>query len=117
MNKLFPQSLIEQHELNLEQVPYDSNRVQMMQGWTSEEHVREATAHHQKAEDLHMEIQRLQNRIDRFFQKPYLDTKGFKRSRLKHMKGHLIQAFRKATTKTVWHTRQAEKIITSEQNL
>ena len=117
MNTLFPQSPMEQHELNLEDTPYDSNSVHMMQGWTSEEHVREATAHHQKAQDLYLEIQGLQNRIDRFVQKPYLGTKGFKRSRLKNLKGHLTQALREATTKTMWHTRQAEKMITSEQRL
>ena len=94
--------------------PYNYETVRTMQGWSSQDHLLKAKTYHQKSEALDGKIQKLQDRIDRFSQKPYLDTKGFKRASLKVFKDTLVQELHEATTKTAWHKAQAQKIMISE---
>ena len=94
--------------------PYAPDTVKKMVGWSSKDHLMEARAHHQTVETLEQKIQILNDRIDRFNKKPYLDTKGFKRAGLKRIKGNLVQDLREARVKTVWHKEQAEKVMLSD---
>ena len=94
--------------------PYESKMVQQMVNWSSNDHLQEAKVQHQKIQDLENRIGSINERIDRFNKKPYLDTKGFKRSSLKHIKENLVQDLRQATMKTAWHKEQAEKSMFSE---
>ena len=113
MEKLFPES---SQGPDLPKNPYGSQVVRTMQGWSSMDHLAEAKANQQEADTLEMKIQNLQSRIDKYSQKPYLDTKGFKRSGLEILKGNLTQELREATQKTAWHKSQAETIMFSESN-
>ena len=94
--------------------PYNYETVRTMQGWSPQDHLLKAKTYHQRSEVLDGKIQKLQDRIDRFSQKPYLDTKGFKRASLKVLKDTLVQELHEATTKTAWHKAQAKKIMISE---
>ena len=96
--------------------PYGSQMVQTMQGWSSRDHLAEAKTNQQDADTLKKKVQNLQNRIDTYSQKPYLDTKGFKRSGLKILKGNLTKDLREATQKIAWHQSQAKTIMISESN-
>jgi len=101
-------------EVEVGTVPYQNETVKKMVSWSSKDHLKEANAHQQKAVTLEKKIQDLNDRINRLTEKPYLDTKGFKRASLKRIKGNLMQDFRDATTKTVWHKTQAAKTMMSE---
>lgn len=114
MEKLFPKSSPQRQGEALENDPYGPQVVRTMQGWSSMDHLAEAKASQQEADALEKKVQKLQSRIDRFSQKPYLDTKGFKRSGLEILKGNLTQDLREATQKTAWHKSQAETIMISE---
>lgn len=114
INGLFPKSSSKSERYDLEKLPYDSETVRTMQGWDSEAHLLEAKANQQTSENLENKIQKIQDRIDRFNQKPYLDPKGFKRSGLEILKGKLVQDHREADIKTAWHKAQVEKILLSE---
>ena len=116
VNELLHRSSGQKQALNVVATPYQAKTVQAMLGWSSQEHLLESQANHQKAEVLEEKIQKLQDRIDRFSQKPYLDTKGFKRAGLKVLKGNLVQELQEATTKTAWHKEQAKKIMMTESN-
>ena len=111
IDKYLPKS---SHEVELGSNPYAPDMVKTMVGWSSKDHLKEARAYHQKVETLEQKIQNLNDRIDRFNKKPYLDTKGFKRASLKRIKGNLVQDLREATLKTAWHKDQAEKLMLSE---
>jgi hypothetical protein len=114
MENLFPLSFIQQQGFEPDNNPYGPQMVRTMQGWSSKDHLVEAKASQQEADILKKKIQKLQSRIDRFSQKPYLDTKGFKRSGLEILKGNLTQELRETTKKTAWHQSQAKTIMISE---
>lgn len=101
-------------EVKLGSNPYAPEMVKKMVSWSSKDHLMEANAHHQTVETLEQKINKLNDRIDRFNKKPYLDTKGFRRASLKRIKGNVVQDLREATLKTVWHREQAEKVMLSE---
>ena len=96
MKQLLPNSSLEGQGVGSENIPYDSSVVEAMQDWSSTDHLREAHTSQQEATTLEKSLQKLQSRIDRFAQKPYLDTKGFKRSGFKILKGNLTQELREA---------------------
>ncbi|MEX2493532.1 MAG: hypothetical protein WD425_17410 [Nitrospirales bacterium] len=116
MARLSPEESSQQEESALNKNPYDPQVDRTMQGWSSMDHLAEAKVSQQEAAILERRVQKLQNRIDEFSQKPYLDTKGFKRSGLKILKGNLTQELRETTQKTAWHTLQAKTIMLSESN-
>lgn len=94
--------------------PYDPQLVQSMKGWSSMDHLAKARVSQEEAGILKKKVQKLQSRIDKYSQKPYLDTKGFKRSGLEILKGNLTQDLREATQKTAWHQSQAKTVMISE---
>ena len=117
IDKFFPNSSPEQQGLGIGDNPYDSVTVRSMQEWSYKDHLVEARTNQQMADTLEKKLHKLQSRIDRFSQKPYLDTKGFKRSGLETLKGQLTQELREATQKTAWHKSQAKTIMISESKL
>jgi len=116
LNELLPSSSGQEPGMSLVSTPYPAQRVHSMLAWSSQDHLLEAQANHQKAEVLEGKIQKLQDRINRFTQKPYLDPKGFKRASLKVLKENLAQEQEEAATKTAWHNAQAKRILMSESN-
>ena len=104
-------------ETELARNPYDPEMVKKMASWSSTDHLREASTYHQRVKTLEQKKQSLNDRIDRFNQKPYLDTKGLKRDSLRRIKGSLVQDLREAKVRTAWHKAQAEKIMLSESGL
>ncbi|MDT7044056.1 hypothetical protein [Candidatus Nitronereus thalassa] len=111
INQYLPKSST---EVDLGSNPYDSDVVKRMVGWSSQDHLTKAREHQEQIDSLDNKIQNLNDRIERFNKKPYLDTKGFKRDNLKRLKGNLVQDLREATVKTAWHQEQAEKVMFSE---
>jgi chaperonin cofactor prefoldin len=111
IDKYLPKSSV---EVEVGKNPYDSDTVQRMVGWSSQDHLTQAREHHAQIDALGKRIEDLDTRIERFNRKPYLDTKGFKRASLKRIKGNLILDLREATVKTAWHQSQAEKVMLSE---
>ncbi len=97
-------------------IPYDSNTIKVMQGWSSTDHLREANVSEQNMVSVEAKLQKIQSRLDRLAAKPYLDTKGFKRSGLKTLKGRLTQELHEARQKTAWHRSQAQTIMSSESH-
>ena len=116
MEQLLPKSSLQRQGEDRVNNPYGSQVVRTMKGWSSIDHLAEAKASQREADILKEKVQKLQSRIDRFSQKPYLDTKGFKRSGLKILKGNLTKELREATQKTAWHKSQAKTIMISESN-
>lgn len=114
MERLAPEPSFQQQGSDLKKNPYGSQVVRAMQSWSSMDHLVKAKAHQQEAETLEEKIQNLQNQIDTYSQKSYLDTKGFKRSGLEILKGNLTKDFREATQKIAWHKLQAKTTMTSE---
>jgi len=96
--------------------PYDVEKLQSMQTWTVENHVDKAKAAKEKFENLEAKIDELQTKIDKFSQKPYLDTKGFKRQGLRLWKGKLINELRQIADKVVWHETQAHQMLASQDD-
>lgn len=58
--------------------------------------------------EVAQKIQDINDRIERFNKKPYLDPKGFKRASLKRIKGKLIQELRDTTIRTVGNQDKTE---------
>ena len=101
-------------EVKLGSNPYAPQIVKKMVGWTSKDHEREASVHQQTVQTLEQEIQQLNDRIDRYSRKPYLDTKGIRRDNMKRRRGNLVRDLRAATLKTAWHQKQAKQAMVSE---
>ncbi len=97
-------------------IPYDSHTVKVMQGWSSTDHLREANVSEQNMVSVEEKLQKIQSRLDRLAAKPYLDTKGFKRSGLKTLKGRLTQKLHEARQKIAWHRSQAQTIMSSKSH-
>lgn len=116
MERLSPESSFQQQGADLNKNPYGSQVDRTMQGWSFMDHLAEAKANQQEADTLEEKIQNIQHRIDTYSKKPYLDTKGFKRSGLEILKGKLTKDLRSATQKIAWHKLQAKTIMISESN-
>ncbi|WP_454060809.1 hypothetical protein [Candidatus Nitrospira salsa] len=97
-------------------VPYDADKLQTMQSWTAENHVEKVRAAKETFENLEAKIDEIQTKIDKFSQKPYLDTKGFKRQGLRLWKGNLINELRQTADKVVWHENQAHEMLASQDD-
>ncbi|GJL64994.1 MAG: hypothetical protein NPIRA04_36480 [Nitrospirales bacterium] len=97
-------------------VPYNDEKLQSMQAWSVENHVEKAMAAKEKFENLEAQIDEVQTRIDKLTQKPYLDTKGFKRQGLRLWKGKLINELRDVADKVVWHENQAQDMLASQDD-
>ena len=89
--------------------PYDEETIQAMNQWSTESHLIKAQEKVVYSEELKTKIQELQDQFDRLSQRPYLDTKGFKRDGLKRLIGSLQKELQEETAKVVWHTTQAQK--------
>lgn len=94
--------------------PYGDSTTRTMAGWSSKDHLTKAHVYEEQVGTLEKKIHELDDRIDRFREKPYLDTKGFRRANLRLLRGHLIHDLREATQKVVWHEKQAKKIMLSD---
>lgn len=94
--------------------PYDEETIQAMNQWSSENHLSKAQEKVVYSAELKTRIQRLQDRLDRFSKRPYLDSKGFKRNSLKRLMGSLKQELREETAKLAWHKTQAEQTMMSQ---
>ncbi|GJL57081.1 MAG: hypothetical protein NPIRA02_42130 [Nitrospirales bacterium] len=94
--------------------PYHVEKHQAMDAWSAENHVEKARAAKEKVENLEAKIDELQSKIDKFSQKPYLDTKGFKRQGLRLWKGKLVNELRQIVDKIVWHEQQAHDMLASQ---
>jgi len=114
MERLLPESSLHRQGSEPKKNPYGSQVVRTMQNWSSMDHLAEAKAAQQEAETLENKIQNLQNQIDTYSKKPHLDTKGFKRSGLRILKGNLTKELREVTQKIAWHKSQANTIMISE---
>lgn len=97
--------------------PYDEETIQAMNQWSSEDHLSKAQEKVVYSEELKAKIQGLQVRFDRFYKKPYLDTKGFKRNSLNRLMGSLKQELRQETAKLAWHKTQAQVTMVSKSQL
>lgn len=114
MNRLF-QGLAEGRETSqVRSIPYDKETIQAMAGWSSEDHLNKAQEKVVYSGELKAKIQQLQERIDRFSQRPHLDTKGFKRAGLKRLLGNLQQELQEETAKLAWHKTQAQQTMVSQ---
>ncbi|GJL67359.1 MAG: hypothetical protein NPIRA05_23300 [Nitrospirales bacterium] len=89
---------------------------QAMGTWTAESHVVKAKAAKEKFEILEEEIDNLQTKINKFSQKPHLDTKGFKRQGLRLWKGKLVNELRQIADRIVWHEAQAHEMLASQDD-
>ncbi len=94
--------------------PYDPEAIQAMNKWSSEDHLNTAQEKVVYSGELKAKIQQLQNRIDRFTQKPYLDTKGLKRAKLNRILGNLQKELQEETAKLAWHKSQAKQTMISK---
>ena len=97
-----------------ESAPYDPETRQTMQTWSVDEHIASAKAAKEKFDVIEAKVEALQQRIDRFAQKPYLDTKGFKRQGLRLLKGKLMNELGQAADRVVWHENLAKEILVSQ---
>ncbi len=94
--------------------PYDREAIQAMNKWSSEDHLITAQEKVVYSGELKAKIQYLQDRIDRFTQKPYLDTKGLKRAKLNRILGNLQKELQEETAKLAWHKSQAKQTMVSQ---
>ncbi len=114
MNKLFHGMAVDRETSHSRAIPYDEKAIQAMNAWSSEDHLNKAQEKVVYSGELQAKIQRLQERIDRFSQKPYLDTKGFKRAGLKRLLGNFQQELQEETAKLAWHKIQAKQTRVSQ---
>ncbi|WP_447969279.1 hypothetical protein [Nitrospira sp. M1] len=96
--------------------PFNIENHQTMKTWSAENHVEKARVAKEKVEGLEAKIDELQTKIDKFSQKPYLDTKGFKRQGLRLWKGKLVNELRQIVDKIVWHEQQAHEMVASQHD-
>ena len=113
INKLFQGKAIEQGTPKAVPTPYDKETIQAMDAWSSEDHLNKVQEKVVYSGELKAKIERLQERIDRFTKKPYLDTKGFKRARLNRILGNLQKELQEETAKLAWHKTQAQQTMVS----
>ena len=94
-----------------DQFSTDSVNRQTLAPLSVNEHLQLADSAKSTFNDLENQIEKVQARIDKFNQKPYLDTKGFKRQGLRLWKGKLVNELKEAADKVVWHETQAKDML------
>ena len=80
------------------------------QGNSVDYHVATIQQHEGKTAILDERIQKLEERITRFSQKPYLDPKGFRRSGWKILKGTLRREVNNLQEQIVWHRKELSRL-------
>ncbi len=83
-----------------------------------------AQDHLKKAQDLEQEIERLADqmftldqRMKKYQKKPYLDTKGFRRSGLKLVMGSTMNDIKMLNQQIAWHREEASKLAIARDNI
>ncbi|HNP61774.1 MAG TPA: hypothetical protein PKM72_13095 [Nitrospirales bacterium] len=82
---------------------------------TAEFHLTQAQKLEQEATDLAAKVTELNQKIDKYEKKPYLDTKGFHRDGLKRIIGTTLQKVSALRGQVAWHRDEASRLATLDQ--
>ncbi len=92
------------------EAPTSPSSEQIKNEWTAEEHLNAANLFEETAARLESKVGHLEQRVERYIKKPYLDPKGFKVQGWKRLMGSHRAELSELREQIAWHYGQANRI-------